>query len=138
MGIWNPEYECMPREQLRELQGKRLKKTVERVYNNVPLYRQKMVDKGIEPGDIKSIDDLKSLPYTYKQDLRDTYPYGLFATPMSEVVRIHASSGELLLAIQQGILIHGQRFVPERWLLHVQQRTPLFIMPMVMGSLQVV
>ena len=67
--------------------------TVKRIYNNVPYYREKMQKKGIEPGDIKSVDDLKKLPFTYKQDLRDTYPYGLFATPMSEIVRIHASSG---------------------------------------------
>jgi phenylacetate-CoA ligase len=74
MGIWNAEYECMDREKLMELQGYRLRKTVERVYNNVPHYRQKMKDKGIEPGDIKSVHDIHKLPLTYKQDLRDTYP----------------------------------------------------------------
>lgn len=93
MGIWNAEYECMDRERLYELQGKRLRSTVKRVYENVPYYRQKMKEKGVEPGDIKNVDDLKKLPFTCKQDLRNTYPYGLFAVPMEEVVRIHASSG---------------------------------------------
>lgn len=93
MGIWNAEYECMDREKLRELQGERLRKTVRRVYDNVAYYRQKMKDKGVEPGDIQTVDDLKKLPFTYKQDLRETYPYGMFAVPMDEVVRIHASTG---------------------------------------------
>jgi phenylacetate-CoA ligase len=93
MGIWNAEYECMDRERLYELQGERLRSTVKRVYENVPYYRQKMKEKGVEPGDIKTVDDLKKLPFTCKQDLRNTYPYGLFAVPMEEVVRIHASSG---------------------------------------------
>lgn len=93
MMYWNATYECMSREQMRSVQSERLIHTVKRIYHNVPHFRQKMQQKGIEPGDIKSIDDLKLLPFTYKQDLRDTYPYGLFAVPMSEVVRIHASSG---------------------------------------------
>lgn len=93
MMYWNATYECMSREQMRSVQSERLIHTVKRIYHNVPHYRQKMQQKGIEPGDIKSIDDLKLLPFTYKQDLRDTYPYGLFAVPMSEIVRIHASSG---------------------------------------------
>ncbi|HZK26568.1 MAG TPA: phenylacetate--CoA ligase [Thermoclostridium sp.] len=93
MSIWNAKYECMEREQLLELQGHRLCDTVQRVYSNVPLYRQKMKDKGIEPGDVKSVQELRNLPFTYKQDLRDTYPYDFFAVPMDEVVRIHASTG---------------------------------------------
>lgn len=93
MGIWNAEYECMDREKLFKLQGERLQKTVQRVYSNVAHYREKMKEKGVEPGDIQSAADLKKLPFTYKQDLRDTYPYGLFAAPMDEVVRIHASTG---------------------------------------------
>lgn len=93
MGIWNKECECMEREKLLKLQGERLCNTVRKIYSNVPYYRQKMVEKGVEPGDIKSVDDLKKLPFTYKQDLRDTYPYGLFAVPMDQVVRIHASTG---------------------------------------------
>jgi len=93
MGIWNAEYECMDREKLFELQSERLRNTVQRVYSNVPHYRQKMKEKGIEPGDIKTVEDLKKLPFTYKQDLRDTYPYGLFAVPLDEIIRIHASTG---------------------------------------------
>ncbi len=93
MKYWNPTYECMSREEMTRVQTERLVNTIKRVYHNVPFYRDKMQKQGIEPGDIKSIDDLKKLPFTYKQDLRDTYPYGLFATPMSEIVRIHASSG---------------------------------------------
>ncbi len=93
MGIWNAEYECMEREKLLNLQSERLKNTVQRVYSNVAHYRQKMKDRGIIPEDIKTAQDLQKLPFTYKQDLRDTYPYGLFAVPMEEVVRIHASTG---------------------------------------------
>ncbi|QNU65395.1 phenylacetate--CoA ligase [Ruminiclostridium herbifermentans] len=93
MSFWNEKYECMSRDEMRKVQSERLIKTVNRVYNNVPTYRKKMDEKGILPGDIKSVDDLKHLPFTYKQDLRDTYPFGLFAVPMSEIVRIHASSG---------------------------------------------
>ncbi|HEX9059569.1 MAG TPA: phenylacetate--CoA ligase [Clostridia bacterium] len=93
MSFWNATYECMSRDQMRNVQSERLRTTVNRVYHNVPHYRDKMQKAGIEPGDIKSIDDLKKLPFTYKQDLRDTYPYGLFASPLSEIVRIHASSG---------------------------------------------
>lgn len=89
----NKEIETLDREQIRTLQLERLKKTVEKVYANVPYYREKMDKAGMLPGDIKSLDDLKNLPITVKQDLRDTYPFGLFAVPMSEIVRIHASSG---------------------------------------------
>ncbi|MCX7748999.1 MAG: phenylacetate--CoA ligase [Clostridia bacterium] len=93
MKYWNPTYECMSREEMTRVQTERLVNTVKKIYYNVPFYRDKMQKKGIEPGDIKSLEDLKKLPFTYKQDLRDTYPYGLFATPLSEIVRIHASSG---------------------------------------------
>lgn len=93
MGIWNAECECMEREKLLKLQGERLRDTVQRVYSNVPYFRQKMIEKRVEPDDIKSVEDLKKLPFTYKQDLRNTYPYGLFAVPMEDVVRIHASTG---------------------------------------------
>jgi len=93
MQYWNPTFECMPREELKKVQTERLIETVKRVYHNVPFYRNKMQKIGLEPCDIKSLDDLKKLPFTYKQDLRDNYPYGLFAAPMSEIVRIHASSG---------------------------------------------
>ncbi len=90
---WNEKYECMPREQLQQLQMERLKQTVERCYHNVPHYRKEMQEKGVEPGDIQSLEDLKKLPFTIKTDLRDNYPYGLFAVPLSEIVRIHSSSG---------------------------------------------
>lgn len=91
--IWNEAKECMSRDELTSLQSKRLVKTVNRVYHNVEYYRKKMQQTGIEPGDIQGIEDLDKLPYTTKDDLRDTYPFGLFAAPQSEIVRIHASSG---------------------------------------------
>jgi phenylacetate-CoA ligase len=78
---------------MRKVQSERLRTLVKRVYSNVPTYRSKMQEAGIMPGDIKSVDDLKILPFTYKQDLRDNYPYGMFAVPMEDIVRIHASSG---------------------------------------------
>ena len=85
--------ECVPRDRMRQLQGDRLRATVERVYHNTPFYRRKMQEMDITPHDIRSVDDIVKLPFTTKQDLRDNYPYGLFATPMSEIVRLHASSG---------------------------------------------
>ena len=91
--IWNPNKECMPREQMRELQGKRLCKLVQYVYHNVPFYRHKMQEMDLTPDDIREIEDIAKLPFTAKQDLRDNYPYGLMAAPLSEVVRVHASSG---------------------------------------------
>ncbi|HVI40628.1 MAG TPA: phenylacetate--CoA ligase [Anaerovoracaceae bacterium] len=91
--IWNEPMECMSRDQMCDLQGRRLKDMVIRVYHNVEFYRKKMQEMGLEPGDINTIDDLAKLPFTTKQDLRDNYPFGLFAVPKSEVVRVHASSG---------------------------------------------
>ena len=91
--IWNPNKECMPVEQRRELQGKRLHKIVDYVYHNVPFYRNKMQELDIRPDDINTIDDIKYLPFTTKKDLRDNYPFGLQAAPQSEIIRIHASSG---------------------------------------------
>ncbi len=91
--IWNETKECMSREDIHKLQSARLKKMVSHVYHNVEFYRKKMQQMGLEPGDINSIDDLSKLPFTTKEDLRDNYPFGLFAVPQSEVVRIHASSG---------------------------------------------
>lgn len=90
---WNEHIECMPREQLKKLQGQRLHDTVYRVYQNVPFYRKKMQEAGIAPENIQSIEDIVKLPFTTKADMRDNYPYGLFAAPMSEIIRIHASSG---------------------------------------------
>lgn len=91
--IWNETKECMSRDEMTFLQGRRLVKTVDRVYHNVEFYRKKMQQVGIEPGDIKGLEDITKLPYTTKSDLRDNYPFGLFAVPRSEIVRIHASSG---------------------------------------------
>ncbi len=91
--IWNETKECMSRDEMSNLQSARLKKMVDRVYHNVDFYRKKMQKLGLEPGDIKGIEDLNKLPFTTKNDLRDNYPFGLFAIPESEVVRIHASSG---------------------------------------------
>ena len=90
---WNKTYECMERTALRELQGERLRATVKRVYENVPFYREKMQQKGITPMDIRTIDDIVKLPFTVKDDLRDNYPYGLFASPMQDITRLQASSG---------------------------------------------
>ena len=91
--IWNDTKECMSRDEIHNLQSARLKKMVDRVYHSVEFYRRKMQQMGLEPGDINSIDDLSKLPFTTKNDLRENYPFGLFAVPQSEVVRIHASSG---------------------------------------------
>ncbi|MBR3514276.1 MAG: phenylacetate--CoA ligase [Bacteroidaceae bacterium] len=91
--IWNTTKECMSRDEMRELQGRRLHKVVDYVYHNVPFYRNKLQQMGLEPDDIKTIDDIRLLPFTTKQDLRDNYPYGLQAAPQSEIVRVHASSG---------------------------------------------
>ncbi|RMG58105.1 MAG: phenylacetate--CoA ligase [Deltaproteobacteria bacterium] len=91
--IWNEEFETLPREALEALQLKRLKALVERVYATVPYYRQKMNEAGVKPDDIKSLNDLKKLPFTTKDDLRENYPFGLFAVPLERVIRIHASSG---------------------------------------------
>lgn len=91
--IWNETKECISRDELANIQSKRLVKTVDRVYHNVEYYRKKMQKVGLEPGDIRGIEDLYKLPYTTKDDLRITYPFGLFASPMSEIVRTHASSG---------------------------------------------
>ena len=91
--IWNKAAECAEREDLEQVQLRKLKGTVSRMYQNVEPYRMKMQEKGIMPGDINSLSDLKHLPFTYKSDLRDYYPYGMFSSPLSEIVRIHASSG---------------------------------------------
>ena len=91
--IWNETKECMSRDEMNALQGARLVKLVDRVYHNVEYYRKKMQAMGLEPGDIRGLEDLKKLPFTTKDDLRDTYPFGMFAVPNSQIVRIHASSG---------------------------------------------
>jgi phenylacetate-CoA ligase len=90
---FNEEFETLPRPALEALQLKRLQQVAERVYRNVPYYKESFDSAGIAPSDIKCLADLRRLPFTTKQDMRDSYPYGLFAAPMEEIVRIHASSG---------------------------------------------
>ncbi len=93
MSIRNPEIECMPREQLRALQSERLVAQVARMYERVECFRRRMDAKGLKPSDIHGVEDLHKIPFSYKSDLRDYYPYGLFAEPLSNIVRVHASSG---------------------------------------------
>ncbi len=91
--IYDMEFETLPREALSAIQFRRLKTTLGRVYASVPFYRKRFEEAGITPYDIQSLDDFHKLPFTTKQDLRDNYPFGMFAVPMDNVVRIHASSG---------------------------------------------
>ncbi|MCD8261055.1 MAG: phenylacetate--CoA ligase [Bacteroides sp.] len=91
--VWNETIECMDQESLRKIQSIRLKKIVSYVYHNTPFYRKKMQEMDLTPDDIHDIDDLVKLPFTTKEDLRDNYPFGLFAVPMNQIVRIHGSSG---------------------------------------------
>ncbi len=90
---WNKTMETMEKELLRDIQNERLRGVMRRVYEHVPFYRDKMQKIGISPGDIRTVEDLHLLPFTEKEDLRENYPFGLFAVPQSEIVRIHASSG---------------------------------------------
>ena len=91
--IYNEEYETMPREALEAIQLRRLQSVVARVYNTVPFYKKRFDEAGIKPDDIRTLNDLRKLPFTYKDNLRDNYPFGMFTVPMDNVVRIHASSG---------------------------------------------
>ena len=91
--IWDPQHECMPREELEQLQLERLQATLNRAYKNVTCYRSKFNEQGIVLEDVTSLSDLSKLPFTTKEDLRVNYPYGMFAVPLREVVRIHSSSG---------------------------------------------
>lgn len=93
MGYYQKEIECMPREKIKKLQGERLVWQVKRMYERVELFRKRMDEKGLKPEDIKGVEDLAKLPFSYKQDLRDYYPFGLFAEPLKNIVRVHASSG---------------------------------------------
>jgi len=93
MSFLNREIECMPREELKKLQSERLCQTVRHCYENVECFRNRMDEKGLKPEDIHGVQDIHLLPFSYKKDLRDYYPYGLFAVPMQDVVRLHASSG---------------------------------------------
>jgi phenylacetate-CoA ligase len=91
--IWNEKIECAPRHEMDAIQSERLIQTVKRVYHSNQSYRKKMQEKGLVPGDIKHISDISKLPFTIKSDLRENYPFGMFTVPMSEIVRVHASSG---------------------------------------------
>jgi len=93
MAYWQPQFETMPREEIRKDQSEKLKWQVSRMYERVELFRKRMDEAGLKPEDINGVEDLHKLPFSYKQDLRDYYPYGLFAVPMSEIRRVHASSG---------------------------------------------
>ena len=90
--IWQ-EIETLPRAGLESIQIRRLQGLVYRMYDRVLPYRRKMEEAGVKPGDIKTLADLRKLPFTTKDDLRENYPFGLFATPMDDVIRVHASSG---------------------------------------------
>ena len=90
---YNEKVERMSAEEKKALQSERLVKVVKRVYDNVPTYRAKMDAIGLKPEDIKSIDDITKLPFTTKSDLRNNYPFGMFASPLKDIVRLHASSG---------------------------------------------
>ncbi len=93
MEYFNPEIECADRETLRAIQSERLRNIVKKCYENVPLYKTRFDEMGLKPEDIQSIDDITKLPFTYKTDLRDTYPFGMIAVPRDELQRVHASSG---------------------------------------------
>lgn len=90
---YQPEIECASREQIRQWQSERLASQVQNVWDNVPLYRERMKEAGLEPGDIQSVDDLHKLPFITKEDLREAYPYGLLARPLEDCVRIQSTSG---------------------------------------------
>ena len=91
--LWNPEAETISRHERAVLQGECLRKQVERAYERVPFYRQAFEARGVHARDIQAIEDIERLPFTMKEDFRTTYPYALFAEPLSEVIRLHASSG---------------------------------------------
>jgi len=91
--IYSERFECMKRDELRLVQGERLKDAVRRAYENVPFYRKKFDAHGVRPEHIRSLDDITKLPFTVKDDFRETYPFGLFAVPMRDIIRLHASSG---------------------------------------------
>ena len=93
MPCWDEKNECMPLEELFKFQLQKLKETVAWAYEKVPFYRKKLDEKGIRPGDIQSLKDLRHLPVTVKNDLRDNYPFGLSAVPVKDLARLHASSG---------------------------------------------
>jgi phenylacetate-CoA ligase len=99
---WEKEKECLPREDLEQLQLERLQSTLYRVGTHVPFYRKKFSELKVDYDSFNSLDDLRRLPFTMKQDLRDNYPYGLFAVPLREIVRVHSSSGTTGMATVVG------------------------------------
>ncbi|MGA8893342.1 MAG: AMP-binding protein, partial [Anaeromyxobacteraceae bacterium] len=99
---WQPDREQMDREEIGQLQLERLEATLNRVQRNVPFYQRRLAEAGFEADGLRSLDDLRRLPFTTKHDLRDNHPYGLFAVPLREVVRVHASSGTTGLATAVG------------------------------------
>ena len=107
--IFNPEMECMSRDERTDLQNERLRQVVRHEYDNVPVYRARMDDAGVKPEDIRTIEDLRYLPFTEKTDLRDQFPYGLLAVDRSEIVRIHdepvSSDKSFTVRITDGELI---------------------------------
>ena len=111
MPMHQPEIETMPRDQLKKLQGERLCKQVQRMYARVPLFRRRMQEAGLGPDDIHGLEDLPKIPFSYKKDLRDEYPYGLFAEPLENIVRLHASSG----TTGKQIVVGYTRGDLERW-----------------------
>ena len=111
MPIYQPEIECASRDYLHAVQSARLIKMVKNAYDHVPFYKKLLDDAGVQPGDIHSIDDIQKLPFTVKTDLRDNYPYGLFAVPPRDLVRIHASSGTTGKQTVVGYTAHDVDFV---------------------------
>ena len=93
--IWNPEYETMSRDELRDLQFKRLQMTLRWTYDNVPFHHDRWSAMKLKPGDIRSLEDLRKLPFTVKSDFKAAYPYGLFALPLEKIIRIHSTSGAI-------------------------------------------
>src|SRR5699024_11012932 len=112
--IRDPKIECMSRDEMADLQSRRLVDVVKRVYENVEFYRRKMQQRGVEPGDIKSIEDIEKLPFTTKEDLRDNYPFGLLAIPKKDVVRVQGTSGTtgkltITADSQKDVVVNGER-----------------------------
>src|SRR4030042_4438906 len=93
MKYWDEKFETIPEEEMRKFQLDHLKKTLKWVYERIPFYKRKIDEKGIKPGDLRTLEDLSKIPFTVKTDLRDNYPFGLCAVPLAQLVRIHASSG---------------------------------------------
>ncbi len=107
--MWEPQHECMDRAELEQVQLERLEATLNRVYRHVPFYRKRFDEIGFDPDDLRSLADLARLPFTQKQDLRDNHPYGLFAVPLRDIVRVHASSGTTGLSTAVGYTRNDMR-----------------------------